>query len=290
MKRILFALLVTLPLYGGVDLTLTDVSLDPSVIKPLGTKFQVKFTIRNAGNVGYFGPLRVKVPIPAGAEYANSSYSSDGTMACGPQSSQVQCSRINGAAPLAPGGTIVMRVEMKAVAAGSFNIPIEVDPDLTVVEDNERNNKVSVSGSMSDLPRVRVSKNTCPSYRSVNQVAGQAFTLSNIGTLDVRYPGMVVEVRGDGGHNIVITGVVTGSLVTTSGAPYDFSLAAPTHKFVFIPPADKSPLLAGQSTMLTFYSRSAGVQTVTVKAYIDTTAIQDTTPKDNSATCSYPVR
>jgi hypothetical protein len=290
MKRVLFALLVSLPMYGGVDLTLTGAVADPATIKPLNTKFQLTFNVKNAGNVGYSGTFRVKVPIPTGAQYTNSSYSSDGTMACSLQSSQVECSRINGAAPLAPGGTIAMRVEMKAVSAGSFSIPLEVDPDGSVAEDNEANNRVQVNGSMSDLPRVSVTKNTCPAYRAVNQIGGHAFTLTNLGTLDVRYPGIVVEVSGSGGQNIVITGVVTGSLVTTAGSPYDFTLAAPTHKFVFIPPTSKSPLLAGQNTMLTFYAKSMGVQTVNVKAFIDTIAIQDSSPKDNSASCSYPVQ
>jgi len=291
MKSILFTLLLSVPLYAGVDLTLSGGAADPSAAKPLGSKFSIKFNVKNNGNTGYSGALGVKVPIPAGAEYANSSYSSDGTMACSNQTSHVYCSRISGAAPLAPsGGTISMRVTMKAVAAGNYNIPLEVDPDGGVTEDNETNNKINVSGAMYDLPRVSVRKNTCPSYRAVNELAGHAFTLSNLGTLNVNYPGMVVEVSGSAGQNIIITSVVTGSLVTISGSPFSFNVGAPTHKFVFIPPPDKSPLLAGQSTMMTFYAKSVAAQTVTVKAYIDTQAIQDSSLSDNSASCSYPVQ
>jgi hypothetical protein len=287
-------ILVSLPLYAGVDLTLANGVADPSAAKPLGTKFSIKFDLKNAGNVGYSGPLVVKIPIPSGAAYANSSYSSDGTMACSAQTGPVLCSRIDGAAPLAPsGGTISMRVVMKAVSAGSYSTNLQVDPDNAVVEDNEVNNALKVNGSMYDLPRVAVKKNTCPAYRAVGEVGGHAFTLANVGTLDVRYPGLVFELTGDGtsGQLITVTNVVGGTILTPTGTPFALNTAAAAHKFVIVPGADKTPLVGGASAQMTFFAKSNGVQKIKVKAFIDTTAIQDTaTPADNSAECSYAVQ
>lgn len=284
--------LVSLPLFGGVDLTLANGAANPSAAQPLESTFSINFDVKNNGNVGYSGPLAVKVPVPQGAVYANSSYSSDGTMACGGQSGQVICSRISGAAPIAPsGGTISMRVVMRAKATGTYNIPVQVDPDSTAAEDNETNNTINVNGSMSDLVRVAVRKNTCPAYSSVGQIGGHAFTLANVSTLDVRYPGLVFTVEGSQGQGIQLTSVVGGSILSTSGTPYDMSTIAPSHKFVFVPPPAKTPLLAGDSAMMTVFFKSLGMQKITVKAYIDTQAIQDTaTPKDNQASCSYALQ
>jgi hypothetical protein len=286
--------LVSLPLYAGVDLTLANAVADPVTVKPLGTKFTIKFDLKNVGNTGYSGALAVKIPIPSGAEYANSSYSSDGTMACTPQTGQVLCSRIADAAPLAPsGGTISMRVTMKAVSAGSYSINLQADPDNAVVEDNDGNNSLKINGSMYDLPRVAVKKNTCPAYRAVGEAGGHAFTLFNVGTLDVRYPGLVFELTGDGtsGQMITVTNVIGGTILTPTGTPFALNTPAAAHKFVIAPGADKTPLLAGASAQMTFFAKSNGAQKIKVKAFIDTTAIQDTsTPADNSAECSYAVQ
>jgi hypothetical protein len=296
MKRIVIlatlVLLLSVPARAGVDLIIVNPKADPAAVKPLGSTFSINFDIRNIGNTGYSGALSVKVPLPSGAAYANSSYSSDGTMACGPQTGHVLCSRISGAAPLAPsGGTISMRVRMKAQVAGSYRIDIEADPDHVIAEDNESNNKASVNGSMSDLPRVSVTKNTCPAYRAVGQTAGHAFTLKNLGTIDVRYPGLVFEISASDSRKVAITSVVGGTALKPDGTPFAFNVEAVSHKFVMVPGADKTPLAAGASAQMTFFSRTMGVSTTKVKAYIDTTAIQDTsTTSDNSAGCAYPIQ
>ena len=296
MKRIAtvaaLILLLSVPAQAGVDLTIVNAKADPAVVKPLGSTFSINFDIRNAGNTGYSGALSVKVPIPSGAVYDNSSYSSDGTMACGPQTGHVLCSRIGGAAPLAPsGGTIAMRVRMKAQTASSYRIEVQVDPDGVVAEDNEANNKVALNGSMSDLPRVSVTKNTCPAYRAAGQTAGHAFTLKNLGTIDVRYPGVVFEISASDSRMIAITGVVGGTALKPDGTPFQFNVEALSHKFVMVPGADKTPLVPGASAQFTFFSRTMGISTTKVKAYIDTAAIQDTsTTGDNSASCSYPIQ
>lgn len=287
MKRTLFfaaALLFSLPLMAGPDLTISNTVI-PSSVKPLGTNFVVQFNLTNIGNVGVSG-AKVKVTVPSGASYVNSS-SNTGSMACAPYSGYVLCSTIAGGAPIAPsGGFVTIKVTMRANTEGSQSITMQADPDSEVVEDVETNNSVTSTVGFSDLPRVSVRTTACaPSPRAPNQVYYATFVLKNNGTLPVRYPGLKITIKGDPEAKITLTNIQGGSAVGVT-----LGTTAPSHSFTWVPGPENTPLQPGAAAQGIIYAKSSAPQKVTLQADVDTQAIQDSTPNDNKATCTVTVQ
>ncbi len=281
MKRALFCatlLLVAVPLLAaGPDLIIQSQKADPSTIG-VGEDFKIEFTLKNAGTTAVASPA-VKIPLPSGATYL----SNEGTIPCVAYTGYVMCTVVAGAS-LNAGTTITGKFKLRAPSsAGPLAVWLEADPDKQISESSETNNKASVGGSFYVRPKlaaIRGSQPTAP--RAVNEGYAVVLGLNNIGTVDVRYPGLKFTISG-GSQPFVITGITNGTAV---GAQLNVETNSQT--FSWVPPGDKSPLKAGANTGATLFMKSPRPHTVTITAEVDSTT--DNTVDDNKATATVVVQ
>ena len=277
----LITVFLALPLAAKPDLTIANAKSTPSGVG-VTSDFVFTFDLKNIGDLPVASPA-VKVPMPAGATFVGSNSSN---VVCVMYTGGAVCTGVSGWS-LNAGATTLVSLTWRAPAApGTFSSVLEADPDQKVDEASETNNKATISGSYFDSPRVAAKLAYCASAVAVNSIGGSSFVLKNVGTVDVRYPGLKIQVTAAQPVIVTHTDPRGG---TVSGVTY--GTAATSHTFWYTPPASYIPLRGGATAPPLFvYVKSPTAQKVQVRASIDTQAIQDTTPADNVADCVISVQ
>ena len=292
MKRLIVlavAVLFSLPALAGPDLTLLNARTSPSSNVGVLANFTIFVDLKNIGDAAAASPA-VKVPIPAGATYV-SSFAAGGSMQCQAHTGYLICTGIAGWS-LAAGASATIKVNFKAPAAdGPWSITLAADPDGLIDETTDGNNNATLSGTFVNGPRVAVTSSQCSTTAAINSLFYATFILKNVGTLDIRYPGLKLNVFGGSGQRVIVSKVEgRPDLGTTSGSTLP-SDPLTSHVLTWTPGASSIPLTPGSSVSVTVYMKAAVAQKVIVKASIDYQAIQDNeTPSDNQAQCTVTVQ
>lgn len=279
MKRALIAvatMFLSTSLFALADLTILNARATPSSIE-VGTNFNVTFDLKNSGDAAVSSP-KVKVPIPSGTQYV----SHGGTLPCSAFSGYLMCQGVAGSS-IGPGATMSGLATFKATTVGSMAIQIQADPDATVTETSETNNRASVGGSFFTAPKIATQNTLCPQPRAINQNFGVVFRLSNVGTTgdaSVRYSSLRYTVTAPQPF-VIVSAVpnINGVSYNTPGTSFTFD-----HYLG----AEDVPLDPGEFDQSSLTLKSSVANTIQIRATV--IEERDKSPADNTATCTVTVR
>lgn len=254
------------------DLTIVNGRTKPPAAG-VGENFYLSFDVKNASAKGA-AAVTASITLSAGVTFVSSA----GQLPCAAVSGGVACGNQN----TAIGGNTSLQVVVQLRApttAGPMSFTATADPNNTIKELSETNNKASIGSQSYVRPKVQVTSNWCPSgAQGINAPYSVAFKLKNVGDVSVRYPAVSIQLSG-GTQPFTITGVVP-----TSGA-VPLNQSQTSYNFTY---AWANQLAVGGELVVTLNLKSG--QAHTMKATARALVENDNTLSDNSATCTVTIQ